>query len=390
LHTDPIGGSANGDVGVVDVRGVVTAGRRGRRDRESGAPSATTLVTLVARALRLERVALLVEESPGGTLRPVATHGHVHLACAQWGQPPDDGPWSHTIAIGPEERPVALLLLARRGGAPLPPADIPVAEETAEILAGLVGRMREESDVAFSRELLARADRLSALGTLAAGLAHEIRNPLVSVRAFIELLPERLADDEFRTTFRDLALTEVGRICDLLSDLLAFARPSPADREPTDLGELVGQIVRLLEPEARKRDVHLAASAEPSLPLVVVDDAQVKQVLMNVILNAIEACPTHGRVEIATRVEDRPDGAWCTVDVADSGAGITPEDEARIFEPFFTTKEAGSGLGLFIARRIVGEHGGRIVTTPRPGGGTVFSIHFPVEASIEHVDAGAI
>src|SRR5262245_22927180 len=146
-------GSATGDVGAVDVRGVVTAGGRGR----SGALTATTLVTLIARALRLERAALLVEESPGGALRPVATHGHVHLAAAHWGQPPDDGPWSHTIAIGPEDRPVALLLLARRGGAPLPPADVPVAEETAEILAGLVGRMGADGKVAFSRELLARA-----------------------------------------------------------------------------------------------------------------------------------------------------------------------------------------------------------------------------------------
>jgi signal transduction histidine kinase len=348
-------------------------------------------VTLVARALRLERAALLIEESPGGVLRPAAAYGRVHLAEMRPGETPQDGPWSLVLPIGGEEQPTGLLLLARRGGAPLPPADVAVAEEALEALASLLVR-GGDAEVVRNRELLARADRLSALGTLAAGLAHEIRNPLVSVRAFIEILPERLTDDEFRTTFRDLALGEVERICGLINDLLEFSRPTPAEREPTDLAELVGQIVRLLEAEARKRDIQVTTTSDPALPLILVDDAQVKQVLMNVILNAIEACPVHGRVEIATRVEDG-DGhgtPWCIVDVADSGPGIAPEHAASIFDPFFTTKEAGSGLGLYIARRIVSEHGGRLLTAPRSGGGTVFSIHFPAEASLAHDDAGAL
>jgi two-component system sensor histidine kinase HydH len=372
--------------------GAATVGEQRRGDREGGTATAATLVNLVARALRLERVALLIEESPGGVLRPAAVYGRVHLAEMRPGELPEDGPWSLVLPIAGEERPIGVLLLARRGGAPLPPADVVVAEDTLEALASLLGRGGDDADVMRSRELLARADRLSALGTLAAGLAHEIRNPLVSVRAFIELLPERLSDDEFRTTFRDLALGEVERICGLINDLLEFSRPTPAEREPTDLAELVGQILRLLEAEARKRDIRVTATSGPGLPLVLVDDAQVKQVLMNVILNAIEACPVHGCVEIATRVEDGDGHAtpWCIVDVADSGPGIAPEHVASIFDPFFTTKETGSGLGLFIARRIVSEHGGRLLTAPRSGGGTVFSIHFPVEASLAHDDAGAV
>ena len=108
------------------------------------------------------------------------------------------------------------------------------------------------ADLARSRELLARADRLSALGMLAAGVAHEIRNPLVSVRTFIQLLPERMSDEEFRTRFRDLALAEIERICDLINDLLAFSRPAPAHLDATDLNDLVSSIVRLLDAEARK------------------------------------------------------------------------------------------------------------------------------------------
>src|SRR5438094_10476353 len=123
------------------------------------------------------------------------------------------------------------------------------------------------------RELLGRADRLSALGMLAAGVDHGIRNPLVSVRTFIQLLPERLADEEFRTEFRELALGEIERICALINDLLAFSRPAPAERKPTDLNELAAQIARLLEAEARRRDVAGAFHAEPDPAHVVVDGA---------------------------------------------------------------------------------------------------------------------
>src|SRR6185436_18303487 len=136
-----------------------------------------------------------------------------------------------------------------------------------------------------------------------------------SVRTFIQLLPERLADEEFRTGFRDLALSEIERICALINDLLAFSRPAPAHRERTDLNELVAQIVRLLEVESRRRDVELTWHSEPALPAVVVDTSQVKQVFMNVILNAIEASGGHGSVAVATRTHEGTGGQWCVVSV---------------------------------------------------------------------------
>src|SRR5439155_455505 len=133
---------------------------------------------------------------------------------------------------------------------------------------------------------------------------------------------------------------------------------------------LVAQIARLLEAEARRRDVAVAFHGEADLPRVVADEAQVKQVLMNLLLNALQACGSHGTVEITTRSEEERGERWCTVTIADSGAGIPPEHVEQIFDPFFTTKDAGSGLGLFIARQIVTEHGGHISTAPRPGGAT--------------------
>jgi two-component system NtrC family sensor kinase len=156
------------------------------------------------------------------------------------------------------------------------------------------------------------------------------------------------------------------------------------------MNELVGQIVRLLEVESRRRDVELTWRSEPGLPMITVDNSQVKQVFMNVILNAIEASGGHGSVAVATRTHEGTGGQWCVVSVADSGSGIAPEHVEQIFEPFFTTKDAGNGLGLFIARQIVIGHGGYIDTAPRPGGGTEFSIHFPVQtAEEEGADAEA-
>ena len=367
---------------------MVGRGRPGRRRDEAGSSTAVqSLVELLVRALGLERAALLVEKPPQGALVPVLVHGDPPPASLAPGEAPGAGAWSLALPVGAGEGARGLLLLGRAGGAPLTPTERALAADVADALVQLVESERQAAELRHTRELLGRADRLSALGMLAAGVAHEIRNPLVSVRTFIQLLPERLADEEFRTEFRELALGEIERICTLINDLLAFSRPAPAERVPTDLNELVAQIARLLEAEARRRDVAVAFHGEADLPRVVADEAQVKQVLMNLLLNAFQACGSHGSVEITTRSEEERGERWCTVAIADSGAGIPPEHVEQIFDPFFTTKDAGSGLGLFIARQIVTEHGGHITTAPRPGGGTAFTIHFPLRPRLVDADA---
>jgi signal transduction histidine kinase len=248
---------------------------------------------------------------------------------------------------------------------------------TLSAISGPPASAVEGATLHGARDRLAHADRLAAIGTLAAGIAHEIRNPLVSIRTFIQLLPERLHDEEFRTSFRELALGEIERICDLINDLLTFSRPTPGEREPMSAAELVQQIVRLLDAEARKHEVRLDCDTDPDTPRALADQAQIKQVLLNVVLNAIQASPRPGAVTVATRRTRHAGQAWCAIDVSDSGPGIPPAEAGRIFDPFFTTKQLGSGLGLFIARRIVDDHAGTIHAAARPGGGCVFTIRLP-------------
>ena len=379
---------------VVDGRRLGTTGTRGMRVRRKdpkgarGGELGEVLLALLVPALRLDRAVLLVEERTGGRLVPLATHGEVRLQHVEPGAPPGDGPWSAILPLAIGGQTTGLLLLARADGAELPPGDRQVAELLADAAAGLVDRRRLSAELAHARELLARADRLAALGTLAAGIAHEVRNPLVTIRTFIQLLPERLHDEEFRTGFRDMALGEIDRICGLISDLLSFARPAPVELEPTDLNVIVGEIVRLLDPEARKCNVTLDCRDEVALPPVIGDEAKVKQVLMNVVLNAIQASEPRGHVEVSTRVQDSPAGSRCVIAISDTGPGLAPTVAERIFDPFFTTKDSGSGLGLFIAQRIMSEHGGDIRTMAGERGGAVFLLEFPASGEGRNGRAG--
>jgi signal transduction histidine kinase len=343
------------------------------RPRESRREAARALLSILARALHLERAVLLLERAPDDVLVTVAVHGDVTLRTVEPGTEPGDGPWSAALPVRMADREPGLLLVARHDGSPLPAEDLELAERLCEGAAEFLEQQSARDDLDQARTLLARADRLSALGTLAAGIAHEIRNPLVSVRTFIQLLPERLDDAEFRTSFRELALTEIERIAELTNDLLAFSRAHSADEARSDLNLLVAQTLRLLDSEARKRDITVDCDLTPSLPPVGVGDGQVKQVLLNVVLNGLQASPSHGRLLVRTTSGAR----GCEVEVADAGPGIPPERVERIFDAFFTTKDSGSGLGLFIAQQIVRERGGRISVRPRAGGGTIFAILFP-------------
>jgi signal transduction histidine kinase len=330
-------------------------------------------MTLLARALQLDRAALVVAAPDGRRLDPVAVHGDV--SDQDWlGETVRNAGWSAVLPIQ-DGTNRGFLLLGRTGDGPLSDQDRALARSVLG-----TAPFGATSAVSEPRDRLAHADRLAAIGTLAAGMAHEIRNPLVSVRTFIQLLPERLDDEEFRTSFRDLALGEIDRICGLINDLLAFSRPALAEREPTDVAEAARQIARLLDAEARKHDVRLACDAADDTPRVSATAAQVKQVLMNVVLNAIQACGAAGRVRVATSGERRHGRDWCVIEVTDSGPGIAAADAARIFDPFFTTKALGSGLGLFIARRIIDEHEGAIDASSGTGHGCVFTIRLPAHA----------
>jgi two-component system NtrC family sensor kinase len=240
-----------------------------------------------------------------------------------------------------------------------------------------------------SQDTLRRADRLSSLGLLTAGLAHEIRNPLVAIRTFTQLLPERYDDAEFREGFQQLALKEVDRICGLINDLLSFARPSKPNVAPENVNDVVDNIARILETQAKEKSVGIAREFGENLPKVWIDREQMKQVFMNLILNAIQAMKEGGSIGISTRTVSRngtePSGDFVQIEIRDTGIGIPEENLQHIFDPFFTSKDEGSGLGLAVSHQIVQEHGGFVTVESQIGKGTAFFVHVPVAKPVRPI-----
>jgi signal transduction histidine kinase len=252
--------------------------------------------------------------------------------------------------------------------------------------------MQREKELKESQNTLRRADRLSSLGLLTAGLAHEIRNPLVAIRTFTQLLPERYNDAEFREGFQGLALKEVDRICGLINDLLSFARPSRPNVAEENMNDVVDGIARILETEAKEKGVEITKDFAPNLPKVWIDREQLKQVFMNLIFNAIQAMKEGGSIFISTRVTSRNDaehsGQFVQVEIRDTGIGIPPENLDHIFDPFFTSKDEGNGLGLSISHQIVQEHGGHVTVESKLGVGTTFFINLPTGKPIRPLGNG--
>ena len=259
--------------------------------------------------------------------------------------------------------------------------DLELLSTLANQAAIAIENARLYENLKQSQNTLRRADRLSSLGLLTAGLAHEIRNPLVAIRTFTQLLPERYDDAEFREGFQGLALKEVDRICGLINDLLSFARPSRPNVAEEDMNDVVDGIARILETEAKEKGVQIARDFGADLPKIWIDREQLKQVFMNLILNAIQAMRDGGSILISTRLnsnnEPGQSNGFVQVEIRDTGMGIPEENLEHIFDPFFTSKDEGSGLGLSISHQIVQEHGGYILVQSKVGEGTSFFINLP-------------
>jgi PAS domain S-box-containing protein len=233
-------------------------------------------------------------------------------------------------------------------------------------------------DVSEEHELATRtrrAERLASLGTMAAGLAHEIRNPLNAAHLQLKLVQRRLArtagaDIAGASTAAEVVNNEIQRLASLVDEFLQFARPQPLRLARVDLRATAESVVELLGPEAHRSGVDLALAPGAAVPANV-DEERIRQVLLNLLRNALEATGAEGQVRV--RVEPAADGAL--LEVADDGPGL-PTPDAPIFEPFYTTKPEGTGLGLAIVHRIIADHGGRVSVESRPGR-TVFSIFLP-------------
>ena len=234
-------------------------------------------------------------------------------------------------------------------------------------------------DISRAKVQMQRADRLASLGTLTAGLAHEIRNPLVAIKTFTQLLPERFDDSEFREHFLSVTAGEVDRISSLVTELLDFARPSQPKLNKEDLNQVVEKMLMLVDTESHKKNVQVLKDYYEFLPPVVFDREQIKQVLLNVLLNAVDATPEDGTISVSTKpVKKNGSLDYVQIVISDTGKGIADDDLDKVFTPFYTTKHEGSGLGLAISHQIIQEHQGTIEVESTRDQGTTFRINLPV------------
>ena len=230
-------------------------------------------------------------------------------------------------------------------------------------------------DKLIARERRAQADRILAMQTMSAGLAHEVRNPLNAAMLQLELLDRRLhrmADDRRLLEPTELAQKEIERLTALLNEFLVFARPPELHPQEHDVAAVVRQVVDLERVTAEQRGVALALDAEPAQVLAEIDVAKVHQLVLNLVRNACEAVSPGGHVTTGVRADDER----CLIRVSDDGPGIPEHIVPRIYEPFFSTKEGGTGLGMSIVHSLVSLHGGSIDLRTGPGG-TTFEVALP-------------
>jgi signal transduction histidine kinase len=224
-------------------------------------------------------------------------------------------------------------------------------------------------------EQIQQAERLSVVGTLAASLSHEIRNPLSAISNFVQMLPERHGDQKFRDMFMDTVGRELGKLSELTNQLLAFGRPSQGLRVQVGLNALAERANQLLRFQFLKKGV--ALQVEPYAKgevFTLGDESQLSQVALNLLLNALQATPEGGTVTLSV---SQPDPEKVEFKVADTGIGMSPVQATRVFDAFFTTKSTGTGLGLAICRRVASEHGGGIRLSSVEGKGSEFTVFLP-------------
>ena len=223
---------------------------------------------------------------------------------------------------------------------------------------------------------LQHLDSLANLGLISASIAHEVKNGLVAISTFMEVLLEKGEDKEMT----ELVRRELKRIDLLVTQMLRFASPKPAVLTAVHMHHLLDHSLRLLEHQMSGRMIALKREYRANPDTVRADDSQLQQAFMNLLLNGVEAIGSNGELAVATENFAETNGArWLKIHIRDTGVGIAPENAARVFDAFFTTKKNGTGLGLAICRRVVQEHGGKIEMQSEAGRGATFIIWLPAE-----------
>ena len=257
----------------------------------------------------------------------------------------------------------------------------------------VLGALMVLTDITALKRLelqIRRSDRLASLGTLSAGMAHEIKNPLVSIKTFAQLLPERYQDSDFRETFSNLIGHEIDRIDSLVNQLLRFARPAKPILKPMHVHEVLEKSLLLVGHRLYQKDIKLTRSWEANVDTIRADGDQLEQVFLNFFINAMDAMKRGGELSVSTQIGN--DEEWVTaighgngeaqevlrITVRDTGEGIRGDDIPHVFDPFFSTKDYGTGLGLSVVHGIIQEHGGQIEVESELKKGTAFHILLPL------------
>ncbi|NOY60366.1 MAG: PAS domain S-box protein [Calditrichaeota bacterium] len=256
---------------------------------------------------------------------------------------------------------------------PLSTTSSQLKNENGEVI-GTVIILRDLRDIKSLEEKVARSERLASLGRMAAGIAHEIRNPLSSIKGFAQYFRNKFDAKSEDANYAEVMIKEVDRLNRVIQDLLNFARPQEPDFQPTDILKIVKHSLKLIESDVQAKNVQIIKNFDKNLPLIAADGDLITQALLNIFINAMEAMDEKkNKLSIAVKSL----GSSIEIDISDTGKGIARENLSHIFDPFFTSKKNGTGLGLAIVYRIIENHHGEIGVMSESGKGTTFKIALP-------------
>ena len=333
------------------------------------------------------RLSLLLDALPGGVLVLNALGTVVEAnptAVDLFGGRVLNRPWAeleaeHLLPTGtPQEwrlrRPDGIAT-----GNPLEERWVSISASELDPAGGRILLVSEITDAYRMRDQLERHKKLSAMGEMAAGLAHQLRTPLATALLYAGNLARTQLSEADRQRFAEKALARLKDLERMIRDMLTFVRGAPVGRERIQLGDLVQELVQVMEPQMAQRNIHFHVDMRAPSAVLRGNHKALAGALLNLLENALQANAADGEVRLATALEDDR----VVIRVVDSGPGMSPEVQERLFQPFFTTRQEGTGLGLAIVRSVVDAHGGEITVDSAPGRGSVFCVRLPQYSNAE-------
>ena len=257
---------------------------------------------------------------------------------------------------------------------------IAIAIENAKLYSRLQQQMEELKQ---SHALLSRSEKFSFLGNLAARLAHEIKNPMTAIGTFIQMMPQKYHDEEFRNNFHKIAMEETLRINNLITELLDLVNTKESHIELNDLHGLIDTMILLISPQSKAKKIDVSCQFDPNIGQVWMDSEKMKQVVLNILSNAVDFTSEGGKIQlITTKYTEKEKQNTVSIEIRDNGPGIPPSHIDKVFDPYFTTKHKsnmhrGTGLGLFIAHQNMQDHGGIIQVRNHKNKGAIFTLILP-------------